>query len=53
MNYFDTIEKSQVINDIVDVAKKLEEENEKDNIDEKNVTKLMFEQLMKGLYLQL
>lgn len=51
MNYYDTLEKSEIINNIVEISDKIEKEEE--NIDNDKVTKLMFEQMLRGLYLQL
>lgn len=53
MNYYDTLEKSEIISNIVDISDKIEIEKEEENIDNDKVTKLMFEQMLRGLYLQL
>lgn len=53
MNFYGNIEKSDIINDIIEISDKIEDETDKENINSKNVTKLMFEQMLKGLYLQL
>ena len=53
MNYYDTLEKSEIISDIVEISDKIEIEQEEENIDNDKVTKLMFEQMLRGLYLQL
>ena len=43
---------SDIINDIQKISEKITKEVSKDNINEDVVTKLMFEQMLKGLYLQ-
>lgn len=41
-----------VIEKIYDIAEKIEIEKEKEEVNESKVTKLMFEQLLRGLYLK-
>lgn len=41
-----------VIDKIYDIAEKIEIEKEKEEVNESKVTKLMFEQLLRGLYLK-
>ena len=53
MSYYDNMEKSEIIDKIIEISDKIEDENEENNIDSKKVTKLMFEQMLRGLYLQL
>lgn len=53
MNYFDTIKKEEIIDRIINVAEQIKTENEQEKINEDKVTKLMFEQMLRGLYLQL
>jgi hypothetical protein len=53
MSYYDDLEKSEIINNIVEISEKIENENNEENVDSKKVTKLMFEQMLRGLYLQL
>ena len=48
-NQFD---KSDVINSIKEISDKIIEENDKENTNEDVVTTLMFEQMLRGLYLQ-
>ena len=43
---------TDIINDIQKISEKINEEVSKDNTNEDVVTKLMFEQMLKGLYLQ-
>jgi hypothetical protein len=42
---------SDVIEKLVNISEKIEEELEKDTIDEEKLFKLRYEQLIKGLYL--
>ncbi len=53
MSYYDNIEKSEIVDKIIEISDKIENENGEDNIDSQKVTKLMFEQMLRGLYLQL
>ena len=53
MSYYDDLEKSEIMNNIVEISEKIENENNEENVDSKKVTKLMFEQMLRGLYLQL
>ena len=41
-----------VIDKIYDIAEKIEIEKEKEEVNESKVTQLMFEQLLRGLYLK-
>ena len=43
---------NEVIQNVIDIAEQIEIEKEKEDVDESKVTKLMFEQLLRGLYLR-
>lgn len=47
----DLKENSEVIEKLIDISDKINEELEKDTIDEEKVFKLRYEQLIRGLYL--
>lgn len=44
--------KEEVLANIVNIAEQIDKESESENIDNNKVTKLMFEQMLRGLYLQ-
>lgn len=41
-----------VIESLMEMEKKIKEENAKDVIDEEKVTRMMYEQMLRGIYLQ-
>ena len=45
-------DQSEMMNNVIDIAKKIDEESNKDIVDNDKMTKLMFEQMLRGLYLQ-
>lgn len=47
----DIVENKEVIDKILDISQEIDEELEKDTIDEEKVFKLRYQQLIKGLYL--
>lgn len=48
----DRFYESEIIDNIKNIADKINDENNKQIVDKDKVTKLMFSQLMAGLYLQ-
>ena len=48
----DKFYESEIIDNIKNIADKINDENNKQIVDKDKVTKLMFSQLMAGLYLQ-
>lgn len=54
MDYFDgtgTYSKSKVINGIIEVEEKVQDEVNKDNPNNETLTRLRYEQMLRGLYL--
>ena len=54
MDYLDNdgnYSKENVINGIIDIDEKIQEECNKDEVDNKKLTKLRYEQMLRGLYL--
>jgi len=54
MQYLDAdgvYDKQRVIDGIVDIDEQIQEEVNKDEVDKKKLTKLRFEQMLRGLYL--
>ena len=54
MNYLDkdgNYSKENVINGIIDIDEKIQEECNKDEVDKKKLTELRYEQMLRGLYL--
>ena len=54
MDYLDkdgNYSKENVINGIIDIDEKIQEECNKDEVDNKKLTKLRHEQMLRGLYL--
>lgn len=49
----DLSDKSDVINDLKKIREEIVDEVSKENKNKDKVTKLMFEQMLKGLYLQI
>jgi hypothetical protein len=45
-------DQSEMMNNVIDIAKQIDEEANKDAVDNDKMTKLMFEQMLRGLYLQ-
>lgn len=44
--------KEEIMKNVVDIAEQIDKESENENVDNDKVTKLMFEQMLRGLYLQ-
>ncbi|MBR6516963.1 MAG: hypothetical protein IKT40_09035 [Bacilli bacterium] len=53
MSYYDKLEKGEILNNIIEISEEIEIEQEQENINQNKVTKLMFEQMLRGLYLQI
>ena len=54
MDYLDkdgNYSKENVINGIIDIDEKIQEECDKDEVDNKKLTKRRYEQMLRGLYL--
>lgn len=54
MHYLDkdgNYSKNDVINGIIEIDKQIQEEVDKDVVDKQKLTKLRFEQMLRGLYL--
>lgn len=54
MDYLDkdgNYSKENVINGIIDIDEKIQEECDKDKVDNKKLTELRYEQMLRGLYL--
>ena len=49
---FGTYDEKEVINSVVEIDNKINEELDKEKVDNELVCKLRFEQMLKGLYLQ-
>ena len=55
MDYLDNygiFSQQMVIESLMEMEKKIKEENAKDVIDEEKVTRMMYEQMLRGIYLQ-
>ena len=52
MDYHNLYDKKEVINGITEIAEEIDNAMNEENVNKDKVTKLMFEQLLRGLYLQ-
>lgn len=55
MDYLDNygvFSQQMVIESLMEMEKKIKEENAKDVTDEEKVTRMMYEQMLRGIYLQ-
>lgn len=52
MNYYDLIDRKDVINRIIEIDEKTNDVLSQENVDEKKLFKLRYQQMIQGLYLQ-